>query len=239
MSDPVRIAIVAGGKTDIALLAAAVKATLPGRALVLRALEPELSVDFKRVHTGLGEGWSAVYRWCQQAVDQAGGPLRDNPLFLNVDVLVVQLDADVADSSYASANIKDAATDLPCRKDCPPPSATTNALRAVLLRWMAEADTPRSVVVCTPSKALEAWVLAGLYPEDRFVRDGRLECRDSPVLLLQSKPQEGRFVRGGKKQVDVYIGRAEEFGAAWPRVRVTCTEAERFANDLVAAALAP
>jgi hypothetical protein len=151
------------------------------------------------------------------------------------DILILHLDADVAEKNYAEARIVDPVNDLPCVQPCPPPDATTNQLRAVLLRWGNEIAVPPRTVLCTPSKCTEAWVLSSLYPTDHAVTSGNLECYPTPHLQLQAKPKPGRLVTGGKKILEVYRRRAPEIAVAWPATRARCTEADRFSEDFEAA----
>src|SRR5208283_143646 len=128
MSKPIRVAFVMEGPTDYVALRAAVRALLDGRDFEPTVIWPELDENFAAQTAG---GWGGVYKWCRQAVEQAGGPVRNNPIFEFHDVLVIQVDADVARRKYSDYKITDAPNnDLPCEKNCPPPSATTNALRA-------------------------------------------------------------------------------------------------------------
>ena len=214
MSDPLRIALVVEGATDLIVIEAALNNLLPGRTFVLTQLQPQTSVAFGPI----GTGWSGVYKWCHQAAAQGAGALRNNPLFDFHDVLVLHLDAEVADETYSNGGIVDPANDLPCSQPCPPPSDTTNALRVVLLRWAGEVALPPMTVLCTPSKCTEAWVLVGLYPHDALVASGNVECAPCPVPRLQLKPIEGRLIRSGKKSVTRYRDRASEITAAWPAV---------------------
>ena len=159
MSDPVRAAFVVEGITDYYVLCAAAEAVLGGRSLVPTLLQPERSEAFAPVGQATGGGWPGVYRWCRQVVAQSDG-VRGNVVLVTHDLLVVQLDADVATATYAQGHIDDDAGDLPCRQACPPPDATTDALRRAMLRWLGEDAVPPRVVLCTPSKATEAWLLA-------------------------------------------------------------------------------
>jgi hypothetical protein len=229
MSD-LRIGLVCEGPTDTIVLSAAIASLLGRRDFVLTQLQPLGSVAFGQT----GAGWVGVYNWCRQAVDQASGSVGDNPLFDTYDLLLVHLDADVADKTYASGNIVTAATDLPCAMPCPPPSDTTNNLREVLLSWLGEPATPPQTILCTPSKSTEAWVLAALYPLDAIVRSGELECRDAPANLLSAKPANSRLVRAGKKVKQRYQERAGDIERAWAGVRRICTEAERFSAEFLA-----
>lgn len=234
MSEPLRVALVAEGPTDRVVIEAAIASLLGGNPFVLKQLQPEESLSFGHV----GGGWGGVYHWCHQATLRAGA-LRHDPLFVTFDILVLHLDADVAEKNYTDAGIVDPVNDLPCRQPCPPPEATTNQLRAVLLRWANETEIPPKTVLCTPSKSTEAWVLCALYPIDHIVTAGDLECYPTPHLQLQAKPSAGRLVTGGRKIPEAYRRRAPEITAVWPMTRARCTEAHRFSNEFEAAVPPP
>ena len=228
MSDPVRVALVSEGPTDRMVIEAAIESILGVAPFILKQLQPEESLPFSQVRGG----WPGVYHWCRQAVGRAGA-LRHDPLFVTFDILILHLDADVAEKRYADAGIKDPpAEDLPCSEPCPPPDRTTDRLRAVILRWVGEVCVPPKTALCTPSKSTEAWVLSALYPADSVVRSGNLECYATPEMRLQGKPMNGRLVASGRKIPPVYRERAPEIRAAWPRVRACCTEAQRFSTDI-------
>lgn len=229
MSEILRVGLVCEGTTDRIVISAAVASLLGTRDFVLIQLQPEDSA-FGRT----GTGWAGVYHWCRQVADQGGGSLGNNPLFNSYDLLLLHLDADVANQTYGSGGIMTIATDLPCSSPCPPPSDTTDVLREVILRWIGEPQIPPNTVFCTPSKSTEAWVLAALFPLDAVVRAGRLECRDSPANLLSAKPANVRLVASGKKRTRKYQERAGEIQRQWARVRRLCSEAERFSLDLLA-----
>ncbi len=231
MSDPLRVALVAEGPTDHIVLEAGLNAILKDRPFVLTLLQPERSAAFNGFGQ-FGGGWSGVYRWCQQAVNRSGGAIQADILFASYDILIVHVDADVAEKRYSDAGIIDSVEDLPCAQPCPPPFATTNSLRAVLLRWLRAADVPPNTVLCTPSANTEAWVLAALYPE---AAKAGIECRKSPESLLVSKPAQERLVRkkgdGYDKRTERYRDRSKDIYNAWPSVRKRCSEAERFSTE--------
>lgn len=98
MSEPIRIALVAEGVTDFVFLEAVLRAMLPPeRTFDFKLLQPEESAAFSSGgHAGaFGGGWRGVYKWCHQQVVSFEG-LRDHPLLLNYDLLMIHLDADVA-----------------------------------------------------------------------------------------------------------------------------------------------
>jgi hypothetical protein len=115
---------------------------------------------------------------------------------------------------------------LPCAEPCPPAQATTDRLRRVMLGWVGEATTPDRTVLCTPSKSIDAWVVAALFPNDPAVLDGNLECRQ-PENRFGQQPIESRVY----KSVSHYDSHTDSLREAWPTVTEICTEAGRFSDD--------
>jgi|HubBroStandDraft_6_1064221.scaffolds.fasta_scaffold470531_1 hypothetical protein len=160
MSDPLKVALVIEGPTDRVVIESVIPELLDGGAYITTTLQPEGSNAFGR----LGAGWGGVFRWCREAAESGGGSLSGEVLFENYDVLVIHLDADVAGKHYNDYGFPSGFDDLPCEEPCPPASATTDALRRVLLNWAGETQVPLRTVLCIPSKSTEAWVLAALFP---------------------------------------------------------------------------
>jgi hypothetical protein len=231
MFDPLRVALVAEGPTDGVVVEAALRSMLPGRSFVLQQIFPEGSVSFG----DLGTGWVGVYRWCHQSAKRGGGRLKNDALvFQNYDLLLLHLDADVAASQYSQGSIAPHANDglLPCERDCPPPSDTTNALRRVLLSWCGETAPPVGTVICMPSKSTEAWVIGALFPTDRAMRQG-IECYPDPEGRLGQQPKVKRI----RKTRRDYEAHSKEIEAAWPRLAsaLSLGEALRFQSEFLAA----
>jgi hypothetical protein len=227
MSDPLRVALVAEGPTDGVVIEASLRAILKARAFVLTQIFPEGSAVFG----GLGSGWGGVYRWCHQSALRGNGRLRDDQLvFQNYDLLLLHLDADVAGCAYQDDEITPKGSDgtLPCEQACPPASASTNALRPVLLSWCGEATVPAKAVICMPSKSTEAWVVASLFPDDKAVAQG-IECNAKPELRL-GQQKKSRRIRKAKHD---YLARSKELEAAWPNV---AKNRKRPANRVLATA---
>lgn len=236
MSDTLRIALVAEGVTDYEVLNAAIESMLNGQSFVLTLFQPEGSMAFSGGGNvgSFGGGWKGVYRWCLQATQRSGGKLSDDPLFLGYDLLLLHLDADVADEDPSNSLIfpmPELAGVLPCYQPCPPPSATTDALRKVILSWVGEAQTPPKTVLCTPSKSTEAWVMAAVFPKDKEVVKPGWECYPKPENRLGQQAKAKRFA---KHQQD-YATRRYELQAGWPSVVARLTEARRFQNDFMTA----
>ena len=233
MSEPLRIAAAVEGPTDAIVLEAILKALLPDTDFEFQTLQPEGSDAFDSApFSSTGVGWVGVYRWSRQSLREGGGSVSGSSALSFHDVLIVHVDADVAGRTYADGNIRDApCEDLPCKKPCPPPDKTTNALRAVVLNWLGAHECPPRIVLCTPSKSIEAWVLAAVWPENNVVRRGDWECHRNPEGQLAALPKRRRF----KKRPDDYRRRQSEIKKAWPQVSARLTEAARFEAEFLAA----
>jgi len=231
MSKPVRIAFVMEGPTDYIVLKAAIRALLNGRDFEQTDIWPELDESLRPTTEG---GWGAVYKWCRQVVEQVEGEAaRNNPLFVFNDIVIIHVDADVARKSYSDYNIQDAPkNDLPCERECPPPTATTDALRAVILGWLNEASVLPKVVFCTPSKSSDTWVLVAAFPDDGTAKRADIECRGDVEVRLRIHG----LIKSGQKLIGRYDSQGRAIQQSWPLVRERCSEAERFSIDFLASA---
>ena len=178
MSECLRLALAVEGPTDRIALKAILDAVLPDREFQIQTLQPEGSVAFESATTPkTGMGWGGVYRWCRQSASEGGGSVSDSTVLDHHDLLIVHIDADVAGKTYASINIHNAPhDDLPCESPCPPARSTTDPLRMAILNWLGETNCPPDVVLCTPSKKTDAWVLAAVWPDNPLVSRGDWEC---------------------------------------------------------------
>ena len=234
MSDPLRVAVAVEGPTDSIVLKAIVRSLLRTTDdFVFQTLQPEGSVAFGSEPVGrTGGGWVGVYRWSRQSALEGGGLVSRSSALSHHDVVIVQVDADVAGKTYPSGGVYDAPReDLPCKQPCPPPSRTTNALRSVVLNWLGELQCPPRLVLCTPSMSIEAWVLAAVWPDNHLVRQNDWECRANPEGQLGALPIARRF----RKRPNDYRRKQSAIRKAWPKVSERLTEAARFKTELSAA----
>ncbi len=232
MSSTLRIALVAEGITDFVVLKAVIEAMLNGRSFDLKLLQPEESVAFTGAGMAglLGGGWKGVYKWCRQSARRSGGSISTDVLFDNYDLLVLHLDADVAGedpANYPITPISELAGHLPCEHACPPPEATTNPLRIEMLSWIGENTLPPRTILCTPSKSIEAWVIAAFFPNDKEMIKRGWECHPRPESRLAQQKLPHRF---GKSQAE-YEERRMQFQANWPVIAERLSEAARFQHD--------
>lgn len=230
MSSAVRVAAAVEGTTDAIALEAILSAVFPDTEIEFQTLQPEGSLAFgSKLFSDTGYGWGGVYRWIRQAVQEGNGSISGCSVLNYHDLLVIQVDADVAHSTYRSANINDAPlNDLPCDQPCPPASDTTNALQAVILKWLGEHACPEKVVLCIPSKSIDTWVLAAVCPGNRVVRREDWECNPNPAGQLNALPKAVRF---GKNAVD-YRNRQHIVAENWSAVAARLSEAARFDANL-------
>lgn len=233
MSDALRIGLVAEGITDKLVIQAALSSLLGDRAFILRLLQPEesLPLGLAAPSVSQGKGWGGVYLWCQGILQRNGERLTGDMLFDEHDLLILHLDADVAAKSYSDCEIDDSTGDLPCEESCPPPAATTDRLRLVLLRWLGETSIPEKTVLCTPSKSCETWTVAALFPDDAVMIRKGWECHPKPESRLGTKP---KAVRVYKTEASYKLIQ-DDITAAWPRLTVELSEAGRFSDDFVSA----
>ncbi len=237
MSDPLRIGLVAEGITDKIVIQAAIENLLGERRFILRLLQPEesLPLELSAPTLSQGKGWGGVYLWCEGVRQRNGGRLDGDLLFSGYDILIMHLDADVAGKNYSDCEIEDLTGDLPFKEKCPPPSATTDRLRSVLLRWLGETSIPAKTVFCTPSKSCETWVIAALFPDDLVMIRKGWECHPKPESRLGTKPKALRVTKS-KAGYEAVQGK---ISAAWPRLKTELSEAGRFSDDFVSAVGTP
>ena len=140
------------------------------------------------------------------------------------------LDADVAGESPDN-NTPALVGLLPCEQPCPPPSATTDLLRTVMLSWVGETQTPPKTVLCIPSKSTEAWIMAIFFPNDSKMERQGWECYSKPENRLGQQKKNLRF----NKNYTDYEQRKPEIQAGWATAVENLTEASRFQDDFFAA----
>ncbi len=235
MSEPLRVAAAVEGPTDAILLRAVIDHLLENTEFEFQTLQPEGSAAFGSAPFGrTGVGWGGVYRWARQSATEGGGSVSGSSVLSNHDLVIVHVDADVAGNSYSSAGIRHPPhQDLPCEQDCPPADHTTDALRTVVLQWLGLRRSVPQLVLCTPSKSTEAWVIAAVWPDNPVMLRGNWECHPDPQRQLRALPLARRFA----KRASDYRARQGEITAAWPSVCAQCAEASRFDQDFRSALL--
>lgn len=225
MSD-LRIALIAEGPTDQVIIESALKAILT-RPFVLTLLQPEPT------RPALGGGWSGVLKWSREFCSRGFASLEEDPTLGLYDLFILHLDADVAHFSYSDTRreLEEEAQQvgwgtLPCAQECPPPDATINSLKPVILSWLGIGAIGDKTVLCIPSKSSEAWLAAAVYPDNQALLNA-LECALNMQARLAQLPKGQRI----KKTVREYRNYTDTIKTNWSAVRQKCTRANSFHTE--------
>jgi hypothetical protein len=163
MSD-LRIGLVAEGPTDYVVVEASLRSILPN-PFTLVLIQPDAT------RRGMEGGWCGVLKWCRDLHSRGVTSIENDPTLDLFDLVIVHVDADVAGESYGNCS-REAAEEarraglglLPCSLPCPPPEATVNNLKSVVLSWMGVTALGNKTILCLPSKASDAWLAAAAFP---------------------------------------------------------------------------
>jgi hypothetical protein len=210
----IRVGIVAEGKSDWLALEELMRAVHPDIDFV--HLRPDMTLVSRSPH-----GWTGVRAWCQQEGARLEALLSGVPGF-PIHLLVIHVDCSMAHNVEALY-------------PCPPARDTADALREILVRdWLGRPSLPGFVVLATPSRTTDAWIVAALEPP--YFGNEPLECDD----LAERELFRRRLLRlrdGEIKKPDAkYRPLAENMAQALDRVCEVCTEAARFRTEFAAAA---
>ena len=223
MSELRRFSVVCEGPADYYLIEATIAAILGGADFILQRIQPPDSL-YGGDAGPHGGGWKGVRSWCQKTCQQ-WGDIAASRTAIAGDLLIIHVDADIADDA-----------EINCAQPCPPAEATVERLRTVILGWLGSIALPNWVILCTPSKDMDAWVLTALYPQDEW-SSAEIECRPSPADHLRNKPEKLVRQRDGKNHK--CSASYQEIGTrmieAWPRVIEVCRQADRFQSDFLVA----
>ena len=229
MSEP-RIALVAEGPTDFEVIQAALKAIVPAR-FTLTLLQPEAT------QPTMGSGWGGVLKWCDAAGTRHAAPLDSDPTLEGFDLLVIHLDADVAQKSYADCGLEvpeqavaKGWAALPCNMPCPPATDTCARLEAALHSWLNPAQTGAKSVLCLPAQSSGTWLAAAIMPPGHALLAGA-ECNLALEARLLQLPKAQRI----RKAVSEYRSHAGQITGNWAGVKAVCSQAVAFEQAVQAA----
>jgi hypothetical protein len=214
MSDARVAGVVCEGHTDFPILRAILERVWP--EIDVRCLQPDLDEMERARQPG---GWSQVRSWCQAhagKLEEVFAPDIGDP----IDLLVIAIDMDIA----IVAGIAD------------PPRRVgvyeTKRLREVMKNWLTTEQVlkmPPALVLSTPVMAIEAWILAALFPRDKAP-----EAHVDPAGELLRRNKLRASPRDGKpwKELHLYRSFAPVVADRLTRVRSVCSEADRFLRDV-------
>ena len=216
MSDARTAAIVCEGHTDVPILRTVIQKVWPEIENVL-CLQPELDeIDRAKGPTG----WSQVRAWCKAQADNLDEVL-DPDLGDRIDLLVIAIDVDIA---VAAGIVNPPRIVGPYEAD---------RLRETMAGWLQPKGTkrlPGAVVLSTPVMAVEAWILAALFPREKTPES----IRDPAAWLvrkgkLRPSPSDGKPWKELRLYQDEF---QRKLGERFSKVRRVCAEADRTAREI-------
>ncbi|KPA17828.1 hypothetical protein MHK_001953 [Candidatus Magnetomorum sp. HK-1] len=84
---------------------------------------------------------------------------------------------------------------------CPPASDTTKNLERVVYNWLnLSGQVFKPLVMCIPSKCIEAWLATAYYGENDSNILIDIECNAGIENYLSQKPAKERFIRNRKRK---------------------------------------
>lgn len=223
-----RIALVVEGDTDTVIIESALRALIP-TTFTLSQLHPE------KTRPKLGTGWGGVLRWSLDFAERGYPSLETDPTLPGFDLFIIHVDADVAEDSYQNVSPKfvEEANNrrwpqLPCSFPCPPPDGSADAMRSRLLAWAGLTAPGPKTILCVPSKASEAWLVAAVFGQGHTIASN-LDCNLDLETRLRVLPKAERV----KKNTLEYRKHSRRITFAWASVREQCSQAERFSLDVL------
>lgn len=226
------IGTVVEGPTDRLILKTMVTAIIPGRHRFF-PLQP------METFGKTGTGWKGVRRWCQDLRRRGGAGIESilsDKTGPPLDLLVIQVDADVADEPDL---VQDSPTSAEISKPCPPVADTVEGLRAVIQQWINRRCLPTGVILAIPAQDIEHWIFAALFPEDPCCQREDYECpkpiRQSPAYLLSLESYGKLTRRKGntiKKPQRRYHSCIDTITRNINMIEQICTQGHRFRQDL-------
>jgi hypothetical protein len=97
------------------------------------------------------------------------------------------------------------------------------------LAWLGLQKLGPKTVMCVPSKATEAWLAVGVLDGSHKLLKG-IECDLNVEAKLRSLPMSERI----RKTVREYRRRTQGVTDNWSSISDTCTQAERFEQEVSA-----
>ena len=237
------IGIVCEGERDYDMITAAIDCFI-GEEIKYLWLQPNPVFG-----TELGSGWKGVIHWCQEYADCLYDYL--NGATPKVDLLIVQMDADVARSEKEiyCYNIKTCcegqgnqdplnckfAKDKLCPQQLPPnsvcsgePEERVKYLHGVLNPYLRKDDRVHYILTI-PCDATDTWIIAAF--EDEMTDIEKVDSPWNNIIALK-KEYHGIRIPGKKKAKRVYGLLIEKVCEKWEIVKEKCPQALKFESDI-------
>ena len=231
-----RIGTVVEGPTDRLLIKAIINKLYPVEHEYLDLQPADVGESFGE----RGTGWKGVRRFCFDVWQQLNANVANFIIDYQLDLLVIHIDADVANDFQEG-------TALPVKnilQPCPPIALTITNLREVIAKWLnfdRASQLPPPVVLTIPAQDSENWIFAALFPDEELCQNHDYECihplnsQQHPAYLLTLskygsvlRRQQGKIKKSKRK----YLAILPDVTNSWDRVCAICTQAQSFNDDL-------
>lgn len=223
------IRLVCEGNTDQRVLEAILFSHLKDSSFRLSRIQPDESL-YGGDAGPHGGGWKGVRGWCQ-SVQEAGGLEAIGALQIDVNLLIIHVDADIVlDKEHDAAH------------PCPPPENNILAAERIVKNWLGLERLPENVLLWVPGMATEAWILRAIFPDLPESRScladppppACVECIEDPAAALEGK--KPKFVRRKgkdlKKRVPAYLNAQKDLAGAWESLVHSLWSAARLQQGL-------
>ena len=189
-----RVGLIAEGKTDLIMMKAIVKQKFPEENIIYTDISPTDAELLQKIPKAGGFGWKSVYLACRDLdtrleMQEAAG--------LKFDLLMIHLDADVAQSNYSVANIEaddDISEELPCYEADKDIRENCEKLQQIAMHWIGNDETASIPVWCIPHIDTDLWVAYCFYPDDRERLSELMDNKQLNTLLLTKGKNPGRLI---------------------------------------------
>ena len=231
-----KIGTIVEGSTDRLLLKAIIDHIYPGQH-TYHDLQP---ADRGETFGERGSGWKGVRRFCFDVHQQLNNTLSNFIVDYAFDLLVIHVDADIANESDLQDGIDEPIIDV--SQSCPPVYPTVIKSRQVIMKWLQveEDQLPPQVIFAIPAQDSEHWVFATLFPDDEMCKESKYECvhehhqRPAYKLSLQKYGSIVRRKKGKlKKSILRYRLILPDVVAGWRDACKICTQAQLFTDELL------
>ncbi|MCA0756484.1 hypothetical protein KP806_15625 [Paenibacillus sp. N4] len=221
---PLTFGMVTEGPVDVEVLSHIILKVLPGKHRFL-PIQPDLSET-----EGLGvkkhsNGWKGVLTWCEASAE--GDGILSYMDQTNVDVLIIQVDADIA---------RDA--EINCARPCPMAEDTVIEIEKLIKEKLKRENFHDRIICCIPSDNTEAWALVAFDNDRQYHGEANkhVECVHDPDDILSKPPFRLIRRKDGKPKKNVSLYREQLIPTIverWDYIREYCSQAEKLHQRLL------
>lgn len=241
-----RIGIVGEGPTDYLVLKCMID-QITGEENEYLRIQPEQNAAGE-----FGNGWKGVWHWCESTAHQLDNIM--NGILPKIDIIVIQMDGDVARKekeihckcSAAQCSKKEKVSPLQCEdiktKNCPViipcrdheegPDGYRKHIESCIRQWLKTSSDRKDIIITVPCDSTDAWIAAA------FEKLKNIESIEDPweELISRRKEYYGIRIPGHKKSSRVYQQFIPVLEKNWEQVIELCDSAKSFQSAIAEAA---